>query len=58
MYIAVLALFSQLAQSCPDSCYCETDTVECIIESCDIDIILDIPILILYGGHAIITDTY
>ena len=29
--------------------FCETDSAECVIEGCNVDIILDVPILILHG---------
>ena len=49
MYIVALLLLSGVVQACPENCYCETDSAECVIESCNVDIILDVPILILHG---------
>ena len=49
MYIVVLLLLSEIVQACPESCYCKTDSAECVIEGCNVDIILDVPILILHG---------
>ena len=50
MYIVPLLLLSGVVQACPENCYCETDSAECVIEGCNVDIILDIQILILHGG--------
>ena len=49
MYIVALLLLSGVVQACPENCYCETDSAECVIEGCNVDIILDVPILILHG---------
>ena len=49
IYIVALLLLSGVVQACPENCYCETDSAECVIEGCNVDIILDVPILILHG---------
>ena len=49
MYIVALFLLSGVVQACPENCYCETDSAECVIEGCNVDIILDVPILVLHG---------
>ena len=49
LYIVALLLLSGVVQACPENCYCETDSAECVIEGCNVDIILDVPILILHG---------
>ena len=49
MYIVALLFLSGVVQACPENCYCETDSAECVIEGCNVDIILDVPILILHG---------
>ena len=49
MYIVALLLLSGVVQACPENCYCETDSAECVIEGCNVGIILDVPILILHG---------
>ena len=49
LYIVALLLLSGVVQACPENCYCETDSAECVIEDYNVDIILDVPILILHG---------
>ena len=44
MYIVALLLLSGVVQACPENCYCKTDSAECVIEGCNVDIILDVPI--------------
>ena len=46
MHIVSLLLLSGVVQACPENCYCETDSAECVIEGCNVDIILDVQILI------------
>ena len=49
MCIVALLLLSGVVQACPENCYCETDSAVCVIEGCNVDIVLDVPILILHG---------
>ena len=41
VYIVALLLLSGVVQACPENCYCETDSAECVIEDCNVDITLD-----------------
>ena len=41
--------FSCKVVACPQNCYCGDRVMECVVEDCSIDFLLDTPVLILHG---------
>ena len=44
----LLCLTGQVV-ACPQNCYCGDGVMECVVEDCSTDFLLDTPVLILHG---------